>query len=209
MSRRSAFTLIELLVVIAIIALLAAIILPMANNGIESARRSNCLNNLRGIGAALTSYASEHKGNLPDKEKAVGEDLDKIVKALHKGEYLTDLRTWHCPSDKQDNSGKSSVETDVSDFKSTKNCSYLYIAGFNLLTTSEKPAQVPLLADESNSSDSGSPKSLTALGKNDNHGATVRNVLYLDGHAATIKDKTEVNKIGDAFQNPDAYRVLD
>ncbi len=207
MSRRSAFTLIELLVVIAIIALLAAIILPVANNGIESARRSNCLNNLRGIGAALTSYASEHKGNLPAKNTS--EDLDDVVKALHKGAYLTDLRTWHCPSDKQDNSGKSSVETDLSAFKSSKNCSYLYIAGFNLLTTSEKPAQVPLLADESNSTDSGSPKSLPALGKNDNHGATVRNVLYLDGHAATLKGKNEVDKIGDAFEHPDDYRVLD
>ena len=107
MSRRSAFTLIELLVVIAIIALLAAIILPMANNGIESARRSNCLNNLRSIGAALTAYAGEHKGDLPAKKSS--ENLGDVVEALYKGGYLTDLRTWHCPSDKQDDSGKSSA----------------------------------------------------------------------------------------------------
>ena len=207
MSRRSAFTLIELLVVIAIIALLAAIILPMANSGIESARRSSCLNNLRGIGAALSAYAGEHKGDLPAKKSS--EKLDVVVSALYKGDYLTDLRIWHCPSDKQDDSGKSSAVSDLSSFKSARNCSYLYVAGFNLLTTSEKPAQVPLLADESNSSDSSAPNSLPPLGKNDNHGAITRNVLYLDGHAVTIKDKTEVNKIGAAFQAPEKFRVLD
>ena len=207
MSRRSAFTLIELLVVIAIIALLAAIILPMANSGIESARRSNCLNNLRGIGAALTAYATDHKGDLPGKKTS--EKLDDVVEALYKGDYLTDLRSWHCPSDKRDDSGKSSAETELSSFKTARNCSYLYVAGFNRLTTTEKPAQVFLLADESNSTDSGTPDSLPALGKNDNHGAITRNVLYLDGHATTIKDKTEVNKIGEAFQNPKVFRVLD
>jgi len=59
------FTLIELLVVIAIIALLAALLLPALSSAKESGRRSACLNNLRQIGLAITSYAGDYNGYPP------------------------------------------------------------------------------------------------------------------------------------------------
>jgi prepilin-type N-terminal cleavage/methylation domain-containing protein/prepilin-type processing-associated H-X9-DG protein len=59
------FSLVELLVVIAIIAIIASILLPSLSNARESARRVQCINNLRQLAITWEVYTDDNGGRLP------------------------------------------------------------------------------------------------------------------------------------------------
>lgn len=118
--RRRGFTLIELLVVIAIIALLLAILIPVASAARERGQRVVCLSNLRQLTLAWIAYADQHDGKLvigspydwleagpnwrlkgwlgtafwfPESRSALMEDPDKG--ALWP--YIRDIDFYRCP----------------------------------------------------------------------------------------------------------------
>ena len=212
MHKKNAFTLIELLVVIARLAILMAILVPASMKGVEMARRSTCANNLKGLGIIFTTYATDHKGDMPHFKSPLGvnfvedERFTRIAIHLSTNKYVEDLRMWICPSDKIDQGFPVFPAKELAAFDSDKgSCSYMYISGYNLISTAETPALVPLLCDEANEPEqgnmSGQVNNMPTIKAEDNHGASVRNVLFLDGHVVTLKDANAANSIFNNFKD--------
>ncbi len=220
MSKKSAFTLIELLVVIGIIGILVAILVPVSLKAIEMARRSSCANNLKAIGVSFTTCAADNQGAMPhhkDLPPANGAftetpDFTAIVVKVYTNNYVRDLRLWVCPSDKLDGNSSVAAARDIASFQSQAgNCSYMYVSGYHLMRTAETPALAPLLCDESNQREYGpaTPGDMPDITDDDNHGADVRNVLFLDGHVVTFKDANAANAIFDNLKNPQVICSVD
>src|SRR5512135_211244 len=78
MQRRKGFTLIELLVVIAIIGILAAMLFPVFARARESARKVQCLSNVKNIAMAMQMYLG---------------DWDKFPTTEHRAEVIAYFNT--------------------------------------------------------------------------------------------------------------------
>ena len=213
MQKKNGFTLIELLVVIAILAILMAILIPASMKGVEMARRSSCANNLKTIGIAFLSYAADHQGEMPHirplPAMGPGAEFKEVAEftpiALLVTNYVSDLRLWVCPSDRADNNELPvHVAREPADFHSQQgSCSYMYISGYHLARTPETPAVAPLFCDEANEPEWGPADAnhMPKIQDVDNHGANVRNVLFLDGHVTTFKNADAANAIFNNLKN--------
>ena len=69
MARRRGFTLIELLVVIAIIAILAAMLFPVFARARESARKIQCLSNVKNLAMAVQMYLTDYDRLWPKEHR--------------------------------------------------------------------------------------------------------------------------------------------
>jgi prepilin-type N-terminal cleavage/methylation domain-containing protein/prepilin-type processing-associated H-X9-DG protein len=112
---RRGFTLIELLVVIAIIAVLMGILMPALSRARESAKRTVCANNLRGLTLAWTMYADDN-GDKVAKSRAIAnkngpnqgwvgwqlinESADEQLENIRRGQlykYNNNEKAYRCP----------------------------------------------------------------------------------------------------------------
>jgi len=117
--RRRGFTLIELLVVIAIIAILAAMLFPVFARARESARKIQCLSNVKNIATAVQMYLTDYDRFPPNnKDKEFLDWLDEqggggcipygygrynganpyLRWPVILDEYVKNRDVWQCPS---------------------------------------------------------------------------------------------------------------
>jgi len=122
--RTKGFTLIELLVVIAIIAILAAMLFPVFARARESARKIQCLSNVKNLAMAFALYVSDYEGappGLTQQDAVEYFDVGLLYDLVEDGQclydqgfsanpwlrwpvilepYYTNRSLWWCPSTK-------------------------------------------------------------------------------------------------------------
>lgn len=96
---KQGFTLIELLVVIAIIAILAAIMFPVFNKARDSARRTQCLSNMKQMGIAFRMYMDDHADTFPLDTHS--DRRNSWIDTLQP--YVQSRLLYRCPSDTSNN----------------------------------------------------------------------------------------------------------
>jgi len=164
--KASAFTLVEILVVMGILAILAALVVPLARNGVARARSAQCLGNLKSLGSAFGQYLGEHNMKFPDMEagrNSKGEDVPVLDVVL--ADYMGDARAFACPAD----TGRLAEKTGTS---------YYYnsllrgqpLAALNFLGLTGDMTRIPLLMDKEKWHQ-GTPHPV--------------NYLFVDGHASS------------------------
>jgi prepilin-type N-terminal cleavage/methylation domain-containing protein len=116
--RHNGFTLIELLVVIAIIAILASVLFPVVSGAKESARRTQCVANMRQLFQGVTLYAADNCGRSPNPRVCVAkpswEGSSGVGSAVYpeKGQifrYVRNRDVYLCPTDRNSAAPKTSL----------------------------------------------------------------------------------------------------
>jgi prepilin-type N-terminal cleavage/methylation domain-containing protein/prepilin-type processing-associated H-X9-DG protein len=106
--RRRGFTLIELLVVIAIIGILAAMLFPVFARARESARKIQCLANVKNIAIAFQMYLTDYDRMPPAEHREEVIDYFCDTRAIQANpylplpeildEYIKNRDVWACPA---------------------------------------------------------------------------------------------------------------
>ena len=208
MKKESKFTLIELLIVIAIIAILASMLLPALNNAKAAMKKTACMNNMAQINKVAIFYADDYDGFLPPVLKNAlywyqqlwpyiypGKNMQPSYNALPYNKTIFSCTSYLYDPDYYwvnglgmnfylppgTNSWTPSLETPIPLVKIKKPSQKVYIAdsdSFYLGTTAL------------NSFANGT-KLFFARMRHSNQA----NILFCDGHVASMKNAEIVNKV--------------
>ena len=189
MKKENAFTLIELLVVITIIGILASLLMPALARAKAKAKDTTCLNNLKQLGLAVTMYADDNKGFLPDAEPLPSEPLDpsnpmpRICDVLARGlgVALNGTNTsavFRCPADNQHRFEKEGSSYEWNYVYSGKKLDDLK---FGYRFRGGIPTEKAMLMFDYENFHIGWNSS------NTNGQTNTKNVLYGDGHVARLR----------------------
>lgn len=105
---RGGFTLLELLCALAVVAILATLAAPMAGNFRARAQGLQCVNNLKGLGAASLAYMNDHENRWPQVARpepegqgaadTQREDVTAVRWIETLAPYGVGEKTWRCPT---------------------------------------------------------------------------------------------------------------
>ncbi len=159
------FTLIELLVTIGIIAVLVSIAIPATNRVVHSARASQCMSHLKGLGSGLQMYLADHNNVMPDlvigRESKESDEpaLDNTLR-----EYVEDPDCFRCPADH-----KRLYETTGTSYSWNHLLNRQHLSELSLMGVFKGGARIPVISDKENFH---------------KYRDVEVNILYADGHVA-------------------------
>jgi prepilin-type N-terminal cleavage/methylation domain-containing protein/prepilin-type processing-associated H-X9-DG protein len=196
--RGGGFTLIELLVVIAIIGILAALLLPVLEQGESRAKRIRCVNNLKEMGLAFHMFAHDHQDKFPmQTPQSEGGSREFVENAYRvSGEFFFSFRHFqplandlvtpkplYCPAD--------TARLPAASFGFFKNENLSYFVGVTAQFT--RPESI-LAGDRNVTNDQSRSPSLLRSGVGSPIHWTQElhrfkgNLLFADGHTEELND---------------------